>query len=89
MSNFVQANEYYLYMYAKYLIFSFVCIVVNKYPKIWIIGIIYKAILHKIEFSQAYCQDLIKRIPMEFILYFSDLSTIFYEFWNPIWISVI
>jgi hypothetical protein len=73
MSNFVQATEYDVYMYAKFEYFPFVCIFVNKYPKIWIIGIIYKAILHKIEFS----------------LYFSDVSTNFYELWNPIRISVI
>jgi hypothetical protein len=34
MSNFVQATEYDVYMYAKFEYFPFVCIFVNKYPKI-------------------------------------------------------
>jgi hypothetical protein len=34
----------------------------------------------KMEYGQAYCQDLLRRIIMKFILYFSKLYFIFYGF---------
>jgi hypothetical protein len=36
--------------------------------------------MHKMEFGQAYCQDLVKRILKQFILYFYNIYSIFYEF---------
>jgi hypothetical protein len=38
--------------------------------------------MHKMEFGQAYCQDLVKKILYIFILYFSEFYTIYYEFSN-------
>jgi hypothetical protein len=43
---------------------------VNKYLKLRFIGIFYKAIMHKMEFGQAYCKDLLNRILMKFISFF-------------------
>jgi hypothetical protein len=48
----------------------------NKYIKLRFIGIFYEAILHKMEFGQAY-KDLLNRILMKFILYFSKFYCIF------------
>jgi hypothetical protein len=36
--------------------------------------------MHKIEFGQAYCQDIVMRILKKFILYFSELYSISYVF---------
>jgi hypothetical protein len=36
----------------------------------------------KMEFGQAYCQDLLRRIIRKFILYFTKLYFIFYVFLN-------
>jgi hypothetical protein len=58
----------------------FLCNFLNKYSKIWPIEILYKAILHKIEFGQAHCKDLVKIILRKFILYFYEISTNLYEF---------
>jgi hypothetical protein len=45
---------------------------------IWVIGILYKAIMHKMEFGHDYCKDFLKRNPKKFILYFSKSPTNFY-----------
>jgi hypothetical protein len=36
--------------------------------------------MHKIEFDQAYCKDLPKRILKKFILHFYEFYSILYEF---------
>jgi hypothetical protein len=36
--------------------------------------------MHKMEFCQAYCKDLLKRITKKFILYFFKSYSIYYEF---------
>jgi hypothetical protein len=51
-----------------------------KYFKNWILVIFYKAIMHKMEFGQAYCQALVKIILNKCIFYFYDIYSIFYEF---------
>jgi hypothetical protein len=38
-----------------------------------------KAIMHKYRFGQAHCIDLHNRILKKFILYFSEIYSIFYE----------
>jgi hypothetical protein len=43
------------------------------------IGILHNAIMHNMEFGQAYCKDLPKRILQKFILHFCDMYSIFYE----------
>jgi hypothetical protein len=49
---------------------------------IWVIGILYNAITHNMEFGQIHCKDLLKRNPKKFILYFSEFYMIYYEFLN-------
>jgi hypothetical protein len=49
------------------------------YFKIWILGILYKTIMHKNRFGQVYCIDLLKRIQIKFILSFYEFSTNCYE----------
>jgi hypothetical protein len=61
---------------------------VIKYLKIWCIGILYKTIMHKMEFGQTYYKYLLKRIWNKFISYFlsfipfSMYFRILNEFWN-------
>jgi hypothetical protein len=43
------------------------------------IGILYNAIMHNMEFGQAYCKDLLKRILQKNILHFCYMYSIFYE----------
>jgi hypothetical protein len=82
MGNFLQATEHYVQMYAKFGDFNFYVFFVNKYSKIWVIGIFYEAIKHEMEFGQAYCQDLLKGIPRNFTLYFFwVLSYFLWFFW--------
>jgi hypothetical protein len=38
--------------------------------------------MHKMEFGQAYCKDLLKRVPMKFISYFCEPYYIFYACLN-------
>jgi hypothetical protein len=38
--------------------------------------------MHKKEFGQAYCKDLLNRILKNFILHFSEFYTIFYKYYN-------
>jgi hypothetical protein len=45
--------------------------------------------MHKMEFGQAYYQDLVKRILNTFIWYYSKLYYVFYAFYKFIHISVI
>jgi hypothetical protein len=35
--------------------------------------------MHKKEFGQAYCKDILNRILWKFILYFSEFYSIYYE----------
>jgi hypothetical protein len=42
--------------------------------------ILYKAIMHKNGFGQAYCKDLLKMILRKFISYFYVFYFLFYEF---------
>jgi hypothetical protein len=44
------------------------------------IEILYIVIMHNMEFGEAYCKDLHKRILWRLILYFCDIYSIFYEF---------
>jgi hypothetical protein len=43
------------------------------------VGILYNEIMHNMEFGQAYCKDLLKRILWRLILQFCDRYSIFYE----------
>jgi hypothetical protein len=43
------------------------------------IGILYNAIMHNMEFGQFYCKDLLKRNLWRFILHLCDIYSIFYE----------
>jgi hypothetical protein len=54
------------------------CFVIN-FSKIWMIGILYNAIMHNLEFDQTYCKDLLKEILWRFILHFCDIYSIFYK----------
>jgi hypothetical protein len=49
-----------------------------KFFKIWVIGILYNAIMHNMKFGQIHCVDLLKKIHTKFTLYFSSISTNFY-----------
>jgi hypothetical protein len=62
MRNFVQANENDVQMYAKFRGLIFYVFFVNKYSKVWVIGIFHEVIKHKSEFGQAYYQDILSRI---------------------------
>jgi hypothetical protein len=57
-------------------------IFVINFFNIVIIEIVYNALMHKIEFGQSYCKDLLKRILNKFTLYFSKFYTNFYEYLN-------
>jgi hypothetical protein len=67
-------------------IYEHAWIFVITYLKILLLGVLHNAIMHTCIFGQAYCQDLLRRIPMKFISYFLSLivfSTYFislYEF---------
>jgi hypothetical protein len=54
------------------------CFVIN-FSKIWMVGILYNAIMHNLEFDQTCCKDLLKGILWRFILHFCDIYSIFYE----------
>jgi hypothetical protein len=43
-----------------------------------VIGILYNAIMHNMEFGQVPCVDLLEKIHTKFTLYFSSISTNFY-----------
>jgi hypothetical protein len=53
-------------------------IFVNKYFIGCINIIFYDATIHKIIFGSVYCRGILLRILMKFILYFSEVSRIFY-----------
>jgi hypothetical protein len=42
------------------------------------IGILYNAIMHNLDFGQINCVDLLKKTHTKFTLYFSSISTNFY-----------
>jgi hypothetical protein len=60
--------------------YNFLWIFVIKYSKIWFMEIFYTVIMHKNEFCQAYCKDLLTRILEKFIPYFSEFYFIYFEF---------
>jgi hypothetical protein len=80
MINFVQPTEHDVHMYAKIGDLTFLWIFVINYSNIWIIGIFYEAIMHKLECGQTYCKYLLKRIPRKFTLYILDMCMNFYWF---------
>jgi hypothetical protein len=80
MGNFLQPNDHDVYMYANFEYLDAYNFFVIKYFKIWFKGISYEAIMHKKKFGQAYCKDLLNRILWNFILYFSEFYSIYYEF---------
>jgi hypothetical protein len=43
------------------------------------IGILYNAIIHNMDFGQAYCKDLLKGIQRKFTLHFCDMYSILYK----------
>jgi hypothetical protein len=43
--------------------------------------------MHQMEFCQAYCKDMLTRIPRKFISQFYELYSIFYVFWKVTQIS--
>jgi hypothetical protein len=47
---------------------------VINFFNIWIIGILYNVTMHNMEFGEAYCKELAKRIPTKFILYFLSFN---------------
>jgi hypothetical protein len=54
--------------------YKYADIFINKYFNVWLLVILYNALMHKWRFGQAYCQDLLTRIPIEFILKFIPFS---------------
>jgi hypothetical protein len=50
-------------------------IFVIKYFKMGFIAIFYKEIILKTRFGQAYCNDILKWIPMKFISYFLSFTS--------------
>jgi hypothetical protein len=81
MSYFSQANEYDMNKHAcKDSIFEPAEIFVINSNKIWILGIFYNALLQKGWYCQVLWVYLVIRIPTKFILYFYEISTIFYNF---------
>jgi hypothetical protein len=55
-------------------------IFVINFFNIVIIGIVYNALMHKIEFGQAYSQDLHARIIKKFILHFMSFTIVSMKF---------
>jgi hypothetical protein len=80
MSNFCTSYCAWLAHVCKIWRFDLLWIFVSKYSKIWYLGILYKEIMYKMEFGQAYWIDLFKRIIRKLIWYFSEFCTIYYEF---------
>jgi hypothetical protein len=68
MSYFVQANKYYMSKHARFQYLIFVYIFEINYFKIWILGILYKTIMHKNRFGQVYYKDHLNRILRKFTL---------------------
>jgi hypothetical protein len=68
-------------------IYEHAWIFVITYLKILLLGVLHNAIMHTCIFGQAYCQDLLRRIPMKFISYFFEPYCIFYIFYKFIRIS--
>jgi hypothetical protein len=73
-------------MYAKIQDFKDAHIFVINFFKIWFKGISYEVIMHKNEFGQAHCKDLLNRILWKFILYFSEFYSVYYEYLKFGWI---
>jgi hypothetical protein len=48
---------------------------------------LFNVAMHKMEFGQAYCKDLLKRILKKFISYFSEFYFVFFKFLNLKWTS--
>jgi hypothetical protein len=61
-------------MYAKFEYLNIYAFFIIKYFKILLLVIFYNAIMDKCIFGQAYCQDILRRIPMKFILYFLSFT---------------
>jgi hypothetical protein len=80
MSNSVHPTEHDLHMYAKFGGLTCYEIFVSKYSKIWFLGILYKEIMYKMEFGQAYWIDLLKRIIRKLIWYFFVLHNLLWIF---------
>jgi hypothetical protein len=78
MSIFVQATGHNINMHAKiqYLILHRFL----YFFKIWVIRILYNAIMHNIESGQIHCKDFLKRNPKKFILYFYEICFIYSKF---------
>jgi hypothetical protein len=56
-------------------------ILVNKFFKFCILGILYNVLMYKNEFGQAHRIEMLSKIPTKFILRFSEVYSSFYEFW--------
>jgi succinate dehydrogenase hydrophobic anchor subunit len=69
-------------MHAQFQYMNMHIFLQRKYFKVWILVILYSAILHKCIFGQADYQDLLKSFPKNFTLYFSEFYKIYYEFSN-------
>jgi hypothetical protein len=59
--------------------YEYACVFVINFCNFFMIGILYNALRCNIEFDQAYCKDLLKRVIRKFILHFCDMYSIFYE----------
>jgi hypothetical protein len=57
-------------------------IFVINFFKIWVIEILYNAIMHNMEFGQAHCKDFLKRNPKKFILYVYEIYLFILNFRN-------
>jgi hypothetical protein len=80
MSNFCTSYWAWFSHVCKIWRFDLSWIFVSKYSKFWFLGILYKVIMYKMDFGQAYWINLLQRIIRKLIWYFSEFCTIYYEF---------
>jgi hypothetical protein len=80
MSYFIQPKEYDMNIHAKIQRIIMHDFFVSNYFDVWIMKILYKAIMHKKEFGQAYCNHLLKMILKKFNSYFSKFYFTSYVF---------
>jgi hypothetical protein len=78
--DFVQVPEQQWNRHVKFQDLNWYKNFVNNLNKIWVLRILYREVWCKSNFGQVCCVGLLPRILTKFNLYFSEVSTIFYEF---------
>jgi hypothetical protein len=66
----------------KFLVHYYVCIVLYNLSMFWLHEFLYREIIREWQNSQVFWIDLLIRILGKLSLYFSEVYTIFYEFWK-------